>query len=62
MKKCTVDHGVGLVMRQDMVKFVMAIKRVSPRIISLDIVLSGKVMPLISVYAPQSGRREKPIL
>jgi len=44
--------GVGLIVRHDLAKFVMAIRRVSPKIISMDIVLSGKVMSLISVYAP----------
>jgi len=37
----------------------MAIRRVSPRIISLDIVPSGKNVSLISVYTLQSGRSEK---
>jgi len=50
---------MGLMVRHDLAKFVMAIRRVSPRIISMDIVLSGKAMSLISVYAPQRGRREK---
>ena len=31
----------------------------SPRIISTDLVIQGKIMTIISVYGPQSGRSKK---
>ena len=37
----------------------MEVRRVSPRIISIDIVVNEKVVTVISVYAPQSGRSEE---
>ena len=37
----------------------MEVRRVCPRIISLDIVMNKKVVTVISVYATQSGRREE---
>ena len=44
--------------KHDLVEFVMEVRRVSPRIISIDIVVNEKVVTVISVYAPQSGRSE----
>ena len=38
---------------------VMEVRRVSARIISMDIVVNEKVVTVISVYAPQSGRSEE---
>ena len=51
--------GVGLMVKHELVESVMEVRRVSPRIISIDIVVNEKVMTLISVYAPQSERNEE---
>ena len=45
--------------KHDLVESVMEVRRVSPRIISIDVVVNEKVVTVISVYAPQSGRSEK---
>ena len=37
----------------------MEARRVSAKIISMDIVVNEKVVTVISVYAPQSGRSEE---
>ena len=51
--------GVGLMVKHDLVESVMEVRRVSPRIIFVDIVVNEKVVAVISVYAPQSGRSEE---
>ena len=51
--------GVGLMVRQELAECVMEVRRVSSRVLSLDLVLHGKVMTIISVYAPQCGRSEE---
>ena len=51
--------GIGLMVKHDLVESVMEVRRVSPRIISIDIVVNKKVVTVISVYAPQSGRSEE---
>ena len=45
--------------KHDLVESVMEVRRVSPRSISIDIVVNEKVVTVISVYAPQSGRSEE---
>jgi len=40
----------------ELVESVMEVRRVSARIISMDLVIQGKIMTTISVYGPQSGR------
>ena len=51
--------GVGLMVKHDPVESVMEVRKVSPRITSIDIVVNKKVVTVISVYAPQSGRSEE---
>ena len=51
--------GVGLMVKHDLIESVMEVRRVSPRIISIDIVVNEKVVTVISVYAPQSGWSEE---
>ena len=58
-KEETGRGGVGLMVKHDLVEPVMEVRRVSPRIISIDIVVNEKVVTVISVYAPQSGRNEE---
>ena len=45
--------------KYDLVESVMEVRRVSPRIISIDLVVNEKVVNVISVYAPQSRRSEE---
>ena len=51
--------GVGLMVKYDLVESVMEVRRVSPRIISIDIVVNEKVVTVISVYAPQSEEEKE---
>ena len=55
----TASGSVGLMMKYELAKFVMDVRRISPRILSVDLVLSSKVVTIISVYGPQSGRSEE---
>ena len=50
---------VGLMVKHDLVESVMEVRRVFPRIISTDIVVNEKVVTVISVNVPQSGRSEE---
>ncbi len=40
----------------ELVESVMEVRRVSARIISMDLVIQGKIMTIISVYGPHCGR------
>ena len=51
--------GVGLMVKHDLVEFVMEVRKVSTRIISIDTAVNEKVVTVISVYEPQSGRSEE---
>ena len=53
------SSGVGVLVREEMVKDVVEVKRVSPRIMIVKMVVGGKMMEVVSVYAPQVGRTEK---
>ena len=60
IRKTGLDHGgIGLMVKHDLVDSVMEVKRVCPRIISIDVVENKKVVTVILVYAPQSGRSEE---
>ena len=48
--------GVGIMVKQEVMEPVTEVRRVSPRILSVHLVLSGKVVTIISMYCPQSGR------
>jgi len=43
----------------ELVESVMEVRRVSARIISMDLVIQEKIMTVISVYGPQSGRKDE---
>ena len=45
--------------KHDLVESLMEVRRVSRRIICIDIVVNEKVVTVISVYASQSGRSEE---
>ncbi len=51
--------GVGILVREEFVQNVMEIRRITPRIIAIKIVIGGKLFHILSVYAPQSGRPEE---
>jgi len=55
----TGQGGVGLMVRKDLAESVMEVKRVSPRILAMELAVSGEVFSVISVYGPQSGRSEE---
>ena len=55
----TSSKSVGLMVKCKLAKSVMDAGRISPRILSVDLMLCGKVLTIISVYRPQSGRSEE---
>ena len=59
MEKRPGRGGVGLMVKHDLVESLMEVRRVSPRIIFIDIVVNEKVVTVISVYASQSERSEE---
>ena len=50
--------GVAVMVKRDLVDSVMEVKRVSARILVVEIAINGKVLSVISVYGPQSGMSE----
>lgn len=52
----TGDGGVGLLVSEEFCKHVVEVRRVSDRIIAIDIVIEAEIVSIVSVYAPQSGR------
>ena len=52
----TRDVGVGLLVSEEVTKRVVDVRRVSDRIIVVDIVIEAEIISIVSVYAPQSGR------
>ena len=52
----TVRGGVVLIVKHTHVESVKEMRRVCPRIISMDVEVNEKVITAISVYVPQSGR------
>ena len=53
------EDTVGLIVKCELAKSVMDVRRISLRILSVDLVLCGKVVTIISVYGLQSGQSEK---
>jgi exonuclease III len=51
--------GIGILLREDLVKDVVEVQRMSSRIMSIKLILSGKVCHVVSAYAPQGGRSEE---
>ena len=51
--------AVGLMVKQELVQFMMKARRVSSRILSRDLVLHDTVMTINLVYASQHGRRRE---
>ena len=52
-----VGQGVVAIMsKSEVMRKVMEVKRVSPRIITMDIVIDEEILTVISVYYPQRGK------
>ncbi|XP_046861667.1 craniofacial development protein 2-like [Xenia sp. Carnegie-2017] len=49
-------NGVGFAIREDWAKSVVAVKRVSDRVLRVDVVIEAEVVSFVVVYAPQVGR------
>ena len=45
--------------KRELAESVMEISRISPRIVFVHLLLCGKMVTVISVYGPQSGRSEE---
>ena len=45
--------------KQQLIESVMEVERVSLRILSMNMLLQGEIVIIISVYEPQSGRNEE---
>ena len=48
--------GVGILVKEEISKNVVEVKRKSDRVIAIVLTLSREVMPKICAYGPQSGR------
>ncbi|KAK3561816.1 hypothetical protein QTP86_014395, partial [Hemibagrus guttatus] len=48
-------NGVGVVLKEEFVKNVLAVKRVSDRVMSLKLEIEGVMLNIVSGYAPQVG-------
>ena len=51
--------GVAVMTKSELVQKVVEVKRVSPRIITIDIVLDEEIFTVISVYCPQRGKSDE---
>ncbi|XP_046844695.1 uncharacterized protein LOC124438560 [Xenia sp. Carnegie-2017] len=49
-------NGVGFAIREDWAKSVVAVKRVSDRVLRVDVVIEAEVVSFVVVYALQVGR------
>ena len=45
--------------KRKLAKLVLDVRRISPRILSVGLLLLGKVVAIISVYGPQGGENEE---
>ncbi|XP_046862844.1 uncharacterized protein LOC124456442 [Xenia sp. Carnegie-2017] len=52
-------NGVGFAIREDWAKSVVAVKRVSDRVLRVDVSIEAEVVSFVVVYAPQVGRSEE---
>lgn len=48
--------GVGILLRAELEIYVISVQRVSPRIMSIEMIKGEKTCHIFSVYAPQAGR------
>ncbi|KAK3511567.1 hypothetical protein QTP70_010707 [Hemibagrus guttatus] len=52
-------NGVGVVLKEEFVRNVLEVKRVSDRVMSLKLEIEGVMLNVVSGYAPQVGCEEK---
>ena len=55
----TASGGVGLMVRCELAKSTLNVRRINTRIVSVDLVLCGKVVTIISVYNPKVVKVKK---
>ncbi|KAL7881155.1 hypothetical protein SRHO_G00034090 [Serrasalmus rhombeus] len=48
-------NGVGIILKEQLVKSVLDVKRVSERIMSLKVEIDGVILNVVSSYAPQTS-------
>jgi len=51
--------GVGILIREELSKEVVEIKRITDRIIKIKVVMEGNLIHVISAYAPQGGKSQE---
>ena len=52
-------HGVGVLIKKELVEQVIEVRRKSDRIMSIKLVVSSNIFNVVSVYAPQIGLDEE---
>ena len=50
--------GVGILIKEELAKEIVEVKRITARIIKIKLLLEGNLMHVISAYAPQEGRTQ----
>ena len=53
------DVGVGILIRSEWIDKVVSVTRVNERIIGVKLIIAGNLVNILSVYAPQVGRKEE---
>ena len=48
-------NGIGVVVREELVESVMEVKRVTDRLIAIELEVKGSILNIVSAYAPQFG-------
>ena len=46
-------NGIGVVLREDLAKSVLEVKRVSDRLMAMKLEVKGSILNIVSAYAPQ---------
>lgn len=54
----TGQGGVAIMIRKELAKNVIEVKRITSRIMLMDLVFNGRIVSVISVYCPQIGRSD----
>ena len=51
--------GVGILIREELEKEIVEVKRITNRIIKIELILEGNLMHVISAYTPQGGKTQE---
>ena len=51
--------GVGILIKEELAKEIVEVKRATARLIKIKLVLEGNLMHVISAYAPQGGKTKE---